>query len=146
MGRELKRVPLDFDYPLGQVWYGYLINGISTCLSKGEEYCKRCKETARIKGITFKDYGCPDFDSYLGEVKEKLEELCEVPKGQGYQLWETTSEGSPVSPVFESLDELCEWCEDNATTFASFKATKEQWKEMLLNDFVCHKEGNVIFM
>ncbi|HFD2052150.1 TPA: hypothetical protein ACF2DE_002881 [Clostridium perfringens] len=23
MGRELKRVPLDFDYPLGKVWYGY---------------------------------------------------------------------------------------------------------------------------
>lgn len=25
MGREVKRVPLDFDYPLGKVWYGYRI-------------------------------------------------------------------------------------------------------------------------
>ncbi len=25
MGREVKRVPLDFDHPLGKVWYGYQI-------------------------------------------------------------------------------------------------------------------------
>ena len=24
-GREVKRVPLDFDYPLGKVWSGYQI-------------------------------------------------------------------------------------------------------------------------
>ena len=25
VGSEVKRVPLDFDYPLGKVWYGYRI-------------------------------------------------------------------------------------------------------------------------
>ena len=75
---------------------------------------------------------------------DKLKELCEPPKGEGYQLWNTTSEGSPISPVFETLDKLCEWCEVNATTFGKFKATKEEWKEMLQDGFVYHKEGNVI--
>lgn len=56
-----------------------------------------------------------------------------------YRFWETTSEGSPVSPV-------CEWCADNASTFASFKATKEEWKKMLDDGFVYHQEGNVIMM
>lgn len=28
MGRELKRVPLDFDYPLHKVWYGYFVDNI----------------------------------------------------------------------------------------------------------------------
>lgn len=70
----------------------------------------------------------------------------EPPEGEGFQLWETTSEGSPVSPVFKTLDELCEWCEDNATTFGPYKATKEQWKSMLDDNFVCHIEGNAIFI
>jgi len=70
----------------------------------------------------------------------------EPPFGDGYQLWETTSEGSPISPVFESLDKLCEWASKNATTFALFKASKEQWMSMLDDDFVCHKEGNAIFI
>ena len=50
----------------------------------------------------------------------------EPPKGEGFQLWETLSEGSPVSPVFKTADELATWCADNATTFADFKATKEE--------------------
>lgn len=62
------------------------------------------------------------------------------------QLWETTSEGSPVSPVFATLDELCAWCETNATTFGSFKASKEEWKKMLDEDFVHHQEGNMVFL
>lgn len=101
---------------------------------------------AEIKGIPMTDYGCPDFDTYLAEPKKKLRELLAPPIGDGYQLWETTSEGSPVSPVFETLDELCEWCESNATTFADFKTTKEEWRKMLSEDCVCHKEGNIIFI
>ena len=147
MGRELKRVPLDFNYPLKQVWYGYFMNYISTCHSNdSKDYCEQCKKMAEIKGIPMKSYGCPDFDNYLKEVQEKLKMLCEVPEGEGYQLWETTSEGSPVSPVFETLDALCEWCEDNATTYGSSKASKEQWKQMLTDGFVYHQENGVIYM
>lgn len=31
------------------------------------------------------------------------------PSGTGWQLWETTSEGSPVSPVFATGEELARW-------------------------------------
>ena len=147
MGRELKRVPLDFDYPLKKVWYGYYLNKIPTCLSTDKvDRCNQCKTMAEIKGIPFLSCGCPDFDAYFAEIKDKLDVLCEVPTGDGYQLWETTTEGSPISPVFETLDELCEWCEDNATTFASFKVTKEEWKEMLTNDFVHHKSDGILWI
>ncbi len=148
MGRTLKRVPLNFDYPLNQVWYGYFMNYIqNTCMSdNNRDYCKQCREFAKIKGIEISSYGCPNFERYFSEIEEKLKELCEPPEGEGYQLWETTSEGSPVSPVFKTLDELCEWCEKNATTFADLKATKEEWKQMLSDDFVYSKRGNVIFI
>lgn len=145
MGRELRRVPMDFDYPKNKVWYGFYL-GLGTCVSTEREHCEQCKEMARIKNIPMTDYGCPDFDKYLEEPMKKLNELLAPPVGEGYQLWETTSEGSPCSPVFATLDELCEWCEKYATTFGSFRASKEEWKSMLSDDFVHHKQGNVIFM
>jgi hypothetical protein len=73
-------------------------------------------------------------------------EETEPPQGPGYQLWGTTSEGEPMSPVFNNLNDLCTWCEYNATTFADATATAEEWKSMLSKDFVYHKEGNNIFI
>jgi hypothetical protein len=34
----------------------------------------------------------------------------EPPTGDGYQLWETVSEGSPITPVFETMELLAVWC------------------------------------
>jgi hypothetical protein len=82
------------------------------------------------------------------EIEKKYDEWekIEPPKGDGFQLWETTSEGSPVSPFFKTLDELCAWCEKNASTFGSAKAYAAEWKSMFEQDFVCHRQGNAIFM
>ena len=143
MGRKLRRVPMEFDYPQNEVWYGFYL-GIQTCM--GEKHCSQCKEMAKIKGIPMASYGCPDFEEYLKEPLEKLKELLDPPTGEGYQLWETTSEGSPCSPVFASMDGLCEWCEKNATTFESYTATKEEWKQMLTENFIHHEDGGVIFL
>lgn len=60
----------------------------------------------------------------------------EPPEGEGYQLWETTSEGSPVSPVFATLDALCEYAAANCSTFGSDTASAEGWRKMLDEDFV----------
>jgi len=87
-------------------------------------------------------YFCEDKYEELSEAWERIE----PPEGEGYQLWENVSEGSPISPVFKSLDELCEWAETNATTFAHYKASVAEWKEMLEKDFVTHQEGNMVFM
>jgi hypothetical protein len=67
-------------------------------------------------------------------------ESSDPPEGPGFQLWETTSEGSPLGPVFSTLDELCIWAETNATTFADYHATRDEWRKMLDDDFVCHEE------
>lgn len=55
----------------------------------------------------------------------------EPPEGEGYQLWENTTEGSPLSPVFPSLDVLCAWAADNATLFGDFKVSKDVWNRIL---------------
>lgn len=87
-------------------------------------------------------YWCDEKYAKLSEEWEPID----PPAGEGYQLWETTSEGSPKSPVFKTLDELCEWCADHATTFADFTATAEEWKRMLEGDFVHHRQGNMVFL
>lgn len=82
------------------------------------------------------------------EIKKQAEEWEETdpPVGEGFQLWETTSEGSPVSPVFSTLKELCDWSAENATVFADHKATSEEWMAMFDKDFIYHQEGQMIFI
>ena len=112
MGRELKRVPLDFDWPLHKIWYGYLIN---QCFDGND--CDDCKHYAKLKNLKFKDYGCPDFEF-------------DPPKGDGYQLWETTSEGSPISPVFKTIEALAKYCEKECTVYGSDKLSYDEWLEI----------------
>ncbi len=51
----------------------------------------------------------------------------EPPTGESFQLWETTSEGSPVSPVFASAEELADWCVMGATAFGGIRWNRQQW-------------------
>lgn len=45
-----------------------------------------------------------------------------------FMMYEDTSEGTPISPAFETPEELARWLTDNgASTFASYTATYEQW-------------------
>lgn len=70
-------------------------------------------------------------------------EPTEPPSGPGFQLWETTSEGSPISPVFETLDALCAYAATNCSTFADALASAEEWRKMLDADFVHHTEKKI---
>jgi hypothetical protein len=104
------------------------------CKREGVPYeCARCSGSGHI-------WPTP-------QIKQKYDDWVEEdpPTGDGYQLWENCSEGSPVSPVFASLDDLCAWAAGGATTFGSFTATKEEWKKMLEEDFVHAQDarGNV---
>lgn len=51
--------------------------------------------------------GRGDSEAYPGQRAEaEAWETFEPPEGDGYQLWETVSEGSPISPVFATPEEL----------------------------------------
>lgn len=104
------------------------------CKREGLPYiCARCAGNATI-------WPSAEIKRLCDEWKET-----EPPTGDGFQLWEDCSEGSPVSPVFASLDELCAWAADHATTFASFKTSAEEWRKMLDGGIVHHREGNNVF-
>lgn len=141
MGRKLMRVPMDFDYPIGRVWEGYCpslerLKSIKEIVEQVPEILNHqgniCTECDRI----FND--CDEEARYCVCYNKNLRKLWyyDPPKGEGFQLWETTTEGSPISPVFSTLDELCEWCAENATVFSDYKATKEEWRQLLDPDLV----------
>ena len=113
MGREVKRVPLDFDWPMKEVWPGYAIGFLYY-----ERFSDRDRETfARIVGVK---------DEH--DVIPKIE----VPEGEGWQMWENVTEGSPMSPVFKKPEELAEWLySTGASAFGDETATYEQWLAMI---------------
>ncbi len=117
MGREVKRVPLNFDWPVGKTWAGYLIG---TCQADHIS-CDECRHSAKLRGMEILSHDCPDFEPFVGP-----------PKGDGWQMWETTSEGSPISPVCETPEGLARWLADNgASSFGHDTATYEQWLGMI---------------
>jgi hypothetical protein len=84
---------------------------------------------------------------FSDEIKDLSEnwEGYDPPVGEGYQMWENTSEGSPQSPVFETLDELCEWCSENASIFGTSQfVSKEEWMRCLGGDELLIKDGVIL--
>lgn len=52
-------------------------------------------------------------EAYPGQRAEaEAWEPTEPPEGEGWQLWESVSEGSPISPVCATADELATWMSD----------------------------------
>jgi hypothetical protein len=106
MSREVKRVAVDFQWETGKGWPGYINPYLDTdCPVCGgdDEDCSYGK---------FSDEYCFCIHPSFYDVCHNWERI-EPPEGKGYQLWETVSEGSPVSPVFLSVDGLIEWMMKN---------------------------------
>lgn len=128
MGRLVRRVPLDFDWPLNVVWRGY-VRPAEIVLPP----CPACTVTPDVgeDGLTSEqhrphrspsgpradalDVNCPACggEGHVGMPSQAAAHdgwrETDPPAGEGWQLWETTSEGSPISPVFATADDLVAW-------------------------------------
>ena len=65
---------------------------------------------------------------------EKLHEEWEKqepPEGDGYQIWENVSEGSPISPVFDTPEKLAQWMVRGAAAERDEGVTEEEWLEFI---------------
>lgn len=155
MGRELRKVPANWEHPkkddgdyqpMFNEYYGDVLNE----WIENHRQWEAGTHPDLIDDPNLKtEYpfyamwgGNPPDVYYYHTKKYSPEELTHI------QLYENTSEGTPKSPVFKAneLENLCEYAAEHCTTFAHFKATKEEWFKMLSDDFVYHQEGNNMFI
>lgn len=73
---------------------------------------------------------------YSKEELEKLETECDIPymfekiepSFNMYCMYETCSEGTPLTPIFKTKEELARYCADNKISyFGRMTANYEQW-------------------
>lgn len=200
MGREVKRVPVGWDWPIGKLWSGYVnphyipcsdcesgysraydwLNEVMTaalrrmadpnapadckalyaalCDDQGRGNSRKgetdpwsawhtvSRTLGRLAGLPSEecDYqthprdrpadwrSCPtcggsnvrpdSFDAYHAWQREG------PPKGDGWQLWSTTTEGHPMTPAFATPEELARFCADNrVSTFGPETADYSTW-------------------
>lgn len=225
MGRDARRVPLDFDWPINKVWKGYLapealqeapcpdcehgltadghlIQGIAyMIIGLGDDVVEqqrgrnmhpylapiheiayvhgRPRPTPRfeefIKGLCPDDRGPDIFGRQPYQMSRRLLELAglpdewaycpkckghasiekypgqradaeaweptEPPTGDGWQMWETTSEGSPISPVFATAEELADYlAATGASMFGNTTASRDRWLSIITGEDFAHVE------
>lgn len=96
------------------------------------------KARAKRFGITdLKCEKCGGSGEFWANPEDKVAaeewERSDPPTGDGWQMWETTSEGSPISPVFKTPEELARWLSDTgASTFGPMTADYETWMKMIV--------------
>ena len=72
-----------------------------------------------------------DWDGSRPEEHDYMPDWPEVERTH-YQMYETTTEGTPISPVMENPEVLARWLADNnASAFANMGATYDQWLAMI---------------
>jgi len=74
--------------------------------------------------------GLQDAVDYYGQAPDKNDYMPDWPAEECTHLmmYETTSEGTPKSPAFQTPEELARWLADNnASAFGASTATYEQW-------------------
>lgn len=144
--REVRRVPLDFDWPVGEVWPGNVMPddlALPLCpdcvvterwpgappysdgLSPTGRSAEKSSRHILGRSCTAEEFGalqaqgtdpwCANCQgrAHCASVEQQTAYDAWLPKpppvGSGWQLWEATSEGSPMSPVMATAEELAAW-------------------------------------
>lgn len=143
MGREVRRVPADWEHPKHWVGGARGLEERYKPLHPGEDYQSRVdawdEECAKWKKGWRPDY-CEDpesmalfYEQWNGQRPHRDDYMPNWPAGQRTHLmmYENTSEGTPISPAFETPEKLARWLADNdASAFGGDTATYDQWLSM----------------
>lgn len=155
MSREVRRVPKDWKHPKRQnpyrpgEWdYVPLYEDYKGCLQQwtiNKEHWEKGLQSDHNGGWEpiAKCWKKTDFREYWGlkpKKKDYMPEWKEEEKTH-IQMYETCSEGTPISPVMKTPEELARWLADNgASAFGSMTATYDQWLATILRE---HSVGSM---
>ena len=91
---------------------------------------QRCKRL----GIEVSCKHCDDGQIWVSPEVRRLHnewERVEPPTGEGWQVWETVSEGSPITPVFATAEELAKHLSDDGDCWMRPGDTKPTYEAAL---------------
>ena len=116
MGRELRRVPANWEHPRDE-------NGSYIPMHEHFPYSEE-EITERIRDGWLEnsspDYGCAIMPQWSETDRTH------------YQMYESTSEGTPISPVMETAESLAYWlAENNVAVFANIEVSYEEWLSII---------------
>jgi hypothetical protein len=109
MGREIRQVPLDWEHPKNE--RGHFRPLYDRTHEEALKEWNEEREAFNAKRPILHN-GEPyegTFEERHGEVPDPLYYRPAFPTTDGFQIYETVSEGTPVSPVFKTRDELRDW-------------------------------------
>lgn len=141
MGREVRMVPANWQHPKDERDHHIPLFGYSftETLAEWEEGNKKWAEglirdySVRLEKCGWKPKGLTEsqtFEEWDGERPEAKDYMPEWPAAERthLQMYETCTEGTPISPVMETPEKLARWLADNgASAFGSSTASYEAW-------------------
>jgi hypothetical protein len=147
MGREVRRVPKDWQHPKDKRGsYIPLLGGsFSERLAEWEQGNAKWSEGLRDdwhggwkpiederKHLSFSEW-----DGERPQKEDYMPEWSEAERTH-YQMYEACTEGTPISPVMVSPEELARWLVENkASAFADETASYESWLRVANGGFAC---------
>jgi len=150
MGREVRMVPADYVHPVyseEETWEHPRLRGRFKPLfyATPEKFAETVAQYKLQKAQWKKGYtldwvsgdfvpksveeSCATFSEWYGEPPQASDYML-IPKEQQthYMMFETVTEGTPISPVFPTAEALAKWlAETGANAGAYSTATYEQW-------------------
>ena len=129
MGRQVRRVPASWEHPKDD--NGRYIPLYETSYKEArDEWYSGAALWVCGNHPSQKNHPDTDYHEYAGSPPERDQHMPGWPESERthWQMYEDTSEGTPISPVMESPEALAHWLADNhASSFGNSTATYEQW-------------------
>lgn len=140
MSRELRKVPANWEHPRDD--QGEFIPLLGGSFKKeAAEWDEAAKQWAGGFCRNFKDEWRPKkadetgtYEEWEGPRHEEHEYMPDWPEAERthYQMYETTTDGIPISPVMETPEALAHWLADNgASASADQTASYDHWLAMI---------------
>lgn len=124
MGREVRKVPKNWEHPKNDEGsFKPLMDGYK---NNAMEFMEMANKEGLQEAVDY--MGCPDKDDYMPDWEET--------EKTHFMMYEDTSEGTPISPAFETPEELARWLTANgASAFGGSRASYEGWLRVAKGGF-----------
>lgn len=144
MGREVRRVPADWQHPKDSAGRYIPLRGGSyakaaarwdECFAKWSEGLRDDWNGGWKTREPDENYPYEDWDGPRPVASEYMPDWPDEQRTH-LQMYEDCSEGTPISPVIETPEKLARWLADNgASAFGDMTATYEQWLATIRRGF-----------